>query len=61
LMFPAVKSMVAVRTPIVGFWFTEAFFQLEEGMTDFTSNLLAAFAIVEIQIFRGSMTAGALG
>jgi len=48
-LFPAIKRPAAVGAPVVGFGFAKAFFDLKERVTYFTTNLLTAFAVVEIE------------
>ena len=56
LLFPTVKSMVTIRTPVFGFWFSQWFCDLEQAPTQFTQDLLSSFAIIEIEVNSRSLT-----
>lgn len=49
LLFPKVQGIAAMRAPVLSFSFAETFGNLKQSATDFTEDLLAALAIVEVK------------
>jgi hypothetical protein len=48
--------MLTIRTPVFCFGLTKALADLEKGVTHFTSNLQATFAVVVIKIIGRCLT-----
>lgn len=53
LLFPTIEGIAAMGTPVFSFGFTETLGQLKQGATEFTTQLLTAHPIVEVEKFPG--------
>ena len=55
-LFPEIKGMLAMRTPVFGFRLAKGFADLKQGTTNFAANLLPTFAIVKIEELSRCLT-----
>jgi len=61
VMFPAIESPAAVWAPVAGVTLTAATVRGEEQVTDFAAQLIAHFAVVDVEEAFGSATSFAPG
>lgn len=53
--FPEIKSVVAKRTPVLGFYWAMMAVDREEIVADFAPQLDALFAVIVIDVLSGSV------
>ena len=53
--FPEIKSVVAKRTPVLGFYWTMMTVDREEIVADFASQLDTLLAVIVIDVLSGSV------